>query len=316
MATLTARPATNWRPYIILLIGVLAVSTASLFIRSAQNNGAGSFLIAAWRLGFATLILTPIVLRNHQPELQSLSRRQIGFAMLSGVFLALHFGLWVTSLEYTSVIISVVLVTTNPLWVALIAPFFINERITRGTLVAVFIAMIGGIIISAGGDAGSAPRQDQPLFGAALALGGAITVSGYLLIGRHLRATVSLVPYIWMTYGSAAFIMIIAVLLKGEQVTGLAPDAYLFMTLGGLIPQLIGHSSYNYALGFLSAAYVSLTVLAEPIGSTILASIFLNEVPKPIQYLGGLIIFVALLVASREEGRRAVANKPRPSDTA
>jgi drug/metabolite transporter (DMT)-like permease len=301
----------SWRPYIILAIGLLAVSSSSVFIRFAQRAGAESFVIGAWRLTLATLVLTPIVLIRFRDELKKFTRREIMLTMLSGVFLAGHFASWVSSLEYTSVMISAVLVNTNPLWIALTTPFILKERIRTGTMIGIIIAIAGGIVIVSYGAPGGAKNQDAPLLGAALAVIGAITVSGYFLIGRKLRARVHVLPYIWMTYGTAAVVMCFLVLLRGQPVAGLPIDAYVAMTFLGIFPQLIGHSSYNYALGYLSAAYVTLTILAEPIGSTILAAILFREIPNGGQLFGMFLTLVALAIGSRAEAKIAQEHKEK-----
>ena len=272
-------------------------------IRMAQQAQASSLVIAAWRVGMATLVLTPLVLIRYRADLARLTRRDIGLGLLAGALLSVHFYTWITSLEYTSVISSVVLVNTHPLWVVLATPFILRERLSKQMMLVVLLAMIGGILVSVGGDAGTAPRQNTPLLGNGLAVIGAITVAGYFMIGRLVRTKMALIPYIWLVYGSAAIMLWIAVLATGQQVTGLPGDAYLWMTLMALFPQLLGHSSYNYALGYLSAAYVSLTSLGEPIGSTILAVIFLSELPRQWQLVGSAIILCALLIASVEEAR-------------
>jgi drug/metabolite transporter (DMT)-like permease len=295
----------TWRPYLALGVGVLATSSASIFIRIAQHEGASSLVIAASRVALATLILTPIILARYRPDLARLSRRGLGLALLSGVLLSIHFATWVTSLEYTSVLTSVTLVTTNPLFVALASPFLLREKLGRGTLIGIVLAIIGGVVISAAGGAGTAPRQDAPLFGAFLAMLGSLAVAGYFIIGRRLRPTLAVIPYIWLTYGSAALACLLFVLLGRQPVTGLSGNAYLAMILMAVFPQLLGHSSFNYALGYLRAAYVSLAVLAEPVFSTILAVFFLSEQPLPLQLGGGLLIMVALVIASREEARTA-----------
>ncbi len=299
----------KWRPYLILLIGVAAVSTASTFIRLAQSDGMPSLVIASWRLGLAVLLLTPLVLTRYRPDLRTLTRGQIGLAMLSGMLLGIHFATWITSLEYTSVIGSVVLVSTNPLFVAVAAPLLLKERMGRLTLIGIVLAIIGGVIVSIGGDSGTAPIQNAPLLGDVLALIGAVSVAGCFIIGRQLRAKLAVVPYIWMTYGTAAIVLIVASLLTGKTTFGFQPLTYVWVILLALVPQLIGHTSYNYALGFLSAAYVSLTVLGEPIGSTILATLLLGERPQPLQLVGGVFILGALILASQEESRRT-ADQP------
>src|SRR5579859_3126188 len=298
---------TSWRPYIVLAIGLLAVSSSSIMTRFAQSDGASSLLISAWRVAVATIVLTPIVLTKYRKELRGLDRKTLALALVSGLFLAIHFAAWITSLEYTSVLSSVVLVNTNPLWVILATPFFLHERVNPVTMVAVLVAVVGGLFVSASGGAGTAIHQNAPLLGNGLAIVGALGVAVYYLIGRRLRATVSLIPYIWLTYGFATLVLIVVVFLTGQPITGLKSDAYFWMTWIGLIPQLIGHSSLNYALGYLSAAYVSLTILAEPIGSTILAIFLLREYPAGVQLRGGILILAALILASRAEFQMARA---------
>ncbi|MBX3081644.1 MAG: DMT family transporter [Anaerolineae bacterium] len=303
----------TWQPFAVLAIGLLATSSASIFIRFAQEEGAPSLVISAWRLVVATLILTPIVLARHRQELRTLNRNQIGLAMLAGLLLTVHFASWITSLEYTSVLISVTLVTTNPLFVAVLSPLLLGEKITQKTIGAVVLALIGGVIITAAGGAGSAPKQDSPLLGAVLSLIGSVAVALYFIIGRRLRATMSVIPYIWLTYGAGAIALVILVILAGQLPVvfdgSLSARAYLFMTLTALLPQLIGHSAYNYALGYLSAAFVSLSVLFEPIGSTILAVFAFEEQPTLIQIGGGVAILIALWIASREERRKELRSR-------
>ena len=291
----------SWQPYLMLGVGLLAVSAASILIRQSQAEHASSFLISAWRVGTATLVLTPAVFGMYRADLRKLRRSDLLLVLLSGLMLTVHFASWISSLEYTSVISSTVLVNTHPLVVALVSPFLLRERLSRTTLIAIVIAVAGIIIVSLAGDAGTAVRQNNAMLGNVLALVGAVTVAAYYVIGRRVRARVAVIPYIWLTYGTSAILLFILTLATGQQIVGLSANAYLWMTLTGLIPQLIGHSAYNYALGYLSAAYVSLTILGEPVVSTILAIILLGEFPKIGQLPGGVLILLALVIASREE---------------
>lgn len=288
-------------PYIVLAIGVLAVSTASIFIRYAQVTDTPSLVIAAFRLSLASLLLTPYTLRRYHAELKGLSRIHIGLALLSGALLAVHFASWITSLEHVSVMVSVVLVTTNPLWVALFAPILLHEPISRRTAIGISIAFAGGILISLSSNDTVLRPEGTPLLGSLLALLGAVTAALYLIIGRRLRASLDLIPYIWLVYSTAAVILLLTVLLSGRPLLGYAPDAYLWMLMLALIPQLIGHSSFNYALKHVSAAYVSLVILGEPIGSTVLAAIFLGEMPAWLQVIGAGLILFAIVFARQEE---------------
>jgi drug/metabolite transporter (DMT)-like permease len=298
-------------PILAIIIGILAVSTASIFIRFAQQE-ASSLVIAAWRLTIASLILVPVAATRQKRELTSLKRPEILLALLSGVFLALHFATWITSLQYTTVASSVVLVSTIPLWVALLSPFTIKEPITRAVWIGLILALVGGSVvavsdsctISAGNIACPSLinfMQGKAFLGDMLAICGAIAGAGYLLIGRKLRAKMSLVGYISLVYGMAAVVLIIIMLSAGEKAFGYSPQIYLWLILLAVIPQLIGHSTFNWALGYLSAAFVSITLLGEPIGSTILAYFILDEKPTSLKLFGGGLILVGIYITSRSE---------------
>lgn len=291
----------NWKPFIVLVIGLMAVSTAAIFIRWAQETKTPSIVIAAGRLSVASIVLTPITFRRYRPQLSALRPIDLGFALLSGLALSIHFAAWITSLEYTSVVNSVVLVTTTPLWVAIMAPFLLGEKLRQFAIIGLILAFAGGILVAVSGESGDPPTRQDPLLGNGLAVLGAITVAIYMMIGRNLRARLNVIPYIWLVYSTAAVILLVTVIISGEKVFGLSGEAYLWILLLGLVPQLIGHSSFNYALGYLPAAYVSIIVLAEPIGSGLLAAIFLNEFPVLVQVIGSVLILFGIAVASLDQ---------------
>jgi len=290
-----------WRPYAVLGIGLLATSFAAIFIRLAQKDQAPSLVLAAARLCVASAVLTPLVLQRHRHELRALTRSDLAWALLSGIVLGLHFATWISSLEYTAVVNSVTLVDTNPLWVALLAPVFLGEKPGRWAIIGLVLALCGGVLVAMSGNAGNPPTRHAPLLGDGLALIGAVTAAVYFLIGRRLRTRLGVIVYIWLVYSAAAIILVPVVVMSGQQVTGLPGQAYLWMLLMGLVPQLIGHSSFNYALGYLPAAYVSLITLGEPVGSGLLAILFLHEWPVALQLLGSALILVGIGTASREE---------------
>jgi drug/metabolite transporter (DMT)-like permease len=293
---------------VIIVFGILAVSTASIFIRFAQSE-VSSLVIAAYRLGIAALLLAPVALLKFRNELGGLSRSELGLGVLSGVFLAVHFASWITSLEYTSVVSSVVLVTTTPIWVALLSPFTIKENISREIIIGLSLALAGTLVIAFGDSCLVQGVVDCPPFvkfaggsaflGDFLALVGAWCAAGYVLIGRGIRNRLSLVPYIFVVYGIAAVILIGMVFVSGQEFLGFAPMSYFWLILLALVPQLIGHSTINWALGLLPAAYVAVTLLGEPVGTSILAAIFLDEIPGIVQILGAILIFVGILIASK-----------------
>ena len=296
----------NPHPVPATLLGILFVSTASLFIRFAQAE-ASSLVIAAARMAIASLILVPLaVIRNARHPIH-LTGREWGKGLLAGVFLALHFATWITSLEYTSIASSVVLVTTTPLWVALLSPLVLKERIAKTVWIGLLISVIGGVIVGLGNacqwaDGGLSCQAQvfagKAMWGNALALFGAWMAAGYMLMGRQLRKKLDTVSYTALVYGTAAVLLVSVVLFRSEPVFSYSPRTYLWLLALGLIPQLLGHSLLNWALKYISAAYVSLTLLGEPIGTSILAYLFLKESPTLLEGVGGVLILFGIVLGS------------------
>ena len=291
-----------------LVAAILAVSTASIFIRFAQAD-APSLVIAALRLTFATLLLAPLALTRHREEIKGLTSREITLGIFSGLFLTVHFATWISSLEYTSVASSAVFVATGPLWVALLSPALLNERLTRAAIVGLTLALLGGAVVGLSDacviqNGIQCPELGQVLQGRAmwgnfLALAGAWAVTGYLIIGRKLRAKISLIPYIFVVYGISAIGLIIVMFAAGQSPFGYPIQTYGWIFLLALIPQIIGHSTFNWALGYLPAAFVAVTTLGEPVGSAILAFFILQETPPGIMIVGGILILFGIYLASR-----------------
>ena len=294
-------------PFVVLVLGIFAVSTSAIMIRLAQRE-ANSIVVAAYRLTFASLILLPFAWGKRE-ELRRLSRGQSGLILLSGAFLAVHFAAWISSLAFTTVASSVVLVTTTPLWVGLLSPLVLRERLDARIWIGLLTALVGGILVGGSEacrfDAGvlTCPDlegffQGRAFLGNMLALVGAFMAAGYMLVGRRLRPTLSLVSYISTVYGTAALLLAIMALFSGEKLTGFSAPTYLWFLGLALVPQLLGHTSYNYALGYLPAAFVSVAVLAEPIGSSLLAVLVLGEIPTPLEVLGGVIILAGIGIST------------------
>ncbi len=281
---------------LVLPVGLIAISFASIFIKWCD---APSLIIAAYRLTLATLILLLFSLPQTLREFRRLTRREILPSLLAGFFLSLHFALWITSLQYTSVASSVIFVTTNPIFVALASIFLLKERVSLILFLSVSLAVLGGIVIG-WGDLG---KGRDHLYGDVLALLGAVMATGYLLVGRRVRQKVNLWAYITLVYGVAAILLIILALLSGAPFFDYSPKTYVLFLLLAIVPQLIGHTSLNWALKFFSATLVAVFILGEPIGASLLAYFLLSEAVGPNLIWGGTLVLVGIYLSAREEGK-------------
>ncbi len=288
-------------PFLVLGFGVVVVSFAAILIRFAHAEGASSLAIAAVRLTVASLVLAPFAWLRAGREMLRLPRRELGLCMLSGILLAAHFWAWITSLEHTSVASSTALVTTNPLWVALASAIFLRERPGVVAVAGILLTLAGSVLIF-GADAGRTPGPDSaPMLGNVLALAGAISASGYLLVGRALRTRVSLTAYIWLAYSTAAVLLLAAATATGASLMALPAAAWLFMVALALGPQLIGHTTFNWALRRLTATFVAVAILGEPVGSALLAYFIFGERFSALQFGGFVLLLLGIFVAARDE---------------
>lgn len=266
-----------------LVMAVLAISWGAPLARMTQ---AAPLAVATWRLTFAALFLSPWVVARYWPLPAG-----VGKGLWAGVFLALHFGLWIPSLFLTSVSASVVLVTTQPLWVLLLQGRVLGRKATPRNLVS-FALAFSGVVFIAWGDMQLSLRA---LVGDLMALGGAVAMACYLLVGTRLRSQLPLGAYLWVVNGFAA------VLLWGVVVTGKVspwPETssswwpLVGMALG---PTLVGHTLLNWALAHLPTYQVNLTVLLEPALASFWVWVFLGEVP-PFHVIPGAVLVVSALV--------------------
>lgn len=275
--------------FFLLLIGIAAVSTASIFIKLCD---APALIIAAYRVVLASLVLTPFAC--HRKIWGAWNRTEVLWLLLSGLFLSLHFAFWIASLKFTSVASSVVLVSTHPVFVGLGGWLFLRERVGWSLMLGIVLSVLGSGLISYG-DLGLA---GQALLGDGLAILGAITASGYLLLGRKMRKSQGLLSYVFPVYATAGIVTVVLGLLFRERFTGYSTHTYLFLLLLALVPQLIGHTTFNWALRYLPASLVAITILGEPVGSTLLAYLVLGETLTPLKVFGGTLILAGILISA------------------
>ncbi len=290
---------------IILIFGILAASSSSIFIRFAQVE-VPSLVIASYRLAIATLILLPLALTRSRAEFASIDFSEWLRILGAGFFLGAHFGTWISSLEYTSVTSSVVLVQTTPIFVILLSPLLLQEKSTRRSYIGLLLAILGSIGIAVSDTCLFPPtsscfaaltRGSSTLRGDLLAIAGALTGAIYLIIGRAVRRKMPLIPYITLIYGVAALTLITVTKLRGLSFTGYSPMMYLWFFLLALFPQLLAHSSYNWALKYLPASSVSMSLLGEPVSAAVLAYLLLSENLPPLRWISALIVLTGIAAA-------------------
>jgi len=287
----------NAKPYVILLVGVISISFAAIFIRLAD---APPLVIATYRLGIASFVIVPVVLIRSRKNFNRPAKSEILLMLFSSAMLALHFALWITSLSYTSIASSVILVTSNPLFVAVISYFLWRERLTRLMLLGIMLTLVGTVFIAQGGFTVSS----DTLLGDVLALSAALAAAVYLVIGRHLRKRVDIGSYLAIVYSGAAVILLVATLVAGYSLSGYSSTTYIMMILLAVVPQLIGHSSINIAVRLIPATFVAIAILGEPVGATILGYFVLDEAPTWVEIVGGILIFGGIFMVLRQKPER------------
>lgn len=279
-----------FNPYIAVVIGVIAVSSSAILVKLVGDAPAG--IIAFYRLFFAVVMMAPYILLKYTNEIKKITKKSWILAILSGIFLAFHFIFWFESLHLTSVASSVTLVTMQPIFAFIGTYFFFGERFSIGASISLFITILGSIIISWG----DFQISGLALIGDILALLGAVFVTGYFLLGQQLRRTHSLITYTFIVYGISALTLLLYNLILGNDLIHYSGFQWSMFLALALIPTFLGHTLFNWALKWLSTSTISMAVVFEPIGATILAYLILNETVTSHQWLGGTIVIFGLFL--------------------
>jgi len=288
-------------PLPALAVAVLAVSTSAILVEWSR---APSLVKAFYRVSFTTLLLAPVALARpaDRAAFRRLRGRDLLVAVASGAALALHFASWFESLRWTSVAASVTLVQSQPVFVAVGAWALLDERVTTRTAAGIAVALVGTVVL-AGGDAllGGAARGARPAYGNGLALFGAVCYTVYVLAGRSLRQRFPVLPYVVVVYGVCAVVLLVATVARGHALVGYGHREWLLFAAMALGPGLLGHTVVNWALAHVESSVVSVSLVGEPVGSTLLAAVLLAEVPTPTTAVGGVVVLagIALTAQSR-----------------
>ncbi|KPL59069.1 DMT family transporter [Rossellomorea vietnamensis] len=281
-------------PYLILAIGVISVSTSAILVKVSS---APSGILAFYRLFFTVLLMSPVFFLKYVKELKLITVRDWMFSILAGVFLAFHFILWFESLHYTSVASSTVLVTLQPLFAFIGAYLFFQEKLTAKALLSAVLAVAGSFIISWG----DFRISGSALWGDILALIACALITGYLLFGQAIRKRLSLMTYTYLVYAISSIVLLFYVLVRSESLGPYPKEDWVYFLLLAIIPTLLGHSLFNWSLKWLSTSTISMAILFEPIGASLLAYWLLAEKVQMTQVIGGMVIMTGVTLFLIEE---------------
>ncbi|MEA2053708.1 MAG: DMT family transporter [Candidatus Thermoplasmatota archaeon] len=284
------------KPYIALSISVISVSFAAIFIVSAN---AQPLAIAFYRLLFTTLLISPLILLNkkYRKEIVTLHRSQIITMVGIGIILAAHFAFWISSLAKTSVASSVILVTAHPIMVTPLAYLLFKEKPSIVNTAGILLSISGAIILLLG----NYGIQSSTLEGNLLAILGGAAAGLYILGGRKMRKSVSTICYAFVVYAIASITLLIMCLLFDSPVYGVGMRDYVIILLMALVSGIFGHTMYNWSLKYVRAAFASVSLLGEPLCSSLLAFVlpWIGQVPTFYTILGGSFILIGIYLASR-----------------
>ncbi|MDQ4025951.1 MAG: DMT family transporter [Actinomycetota bacterium] len=283
-----------WLPWALLAVGVGAASVSAILVRYA--DGAGPLALSFWRCVAGAAALLPFA----AGRIRRGGRDQLAAPVVAGVFLALHFGTWMTSVNLTTVAASVLLVSTTPVFVALAALFLYRERLPALAWAGILLATGGAAAVGGGSLSGSSVE------GNLLAVAGAATAGGYVMAGQVARRTQGILEYAVVTYAVAGALMAVACVAGGVALTGYPAQTWL--AIAGLVagPQLLGHTVINLTLSDIDATTVSVTIMAEPVIATALAFVLFDEVPSWLLYPGGVAILAGIYMVSTARREPAV----------
>jgi drug/metabolite transporter (DMT)-like permease len=286
-------------PWLVLALAVLAISFGGPLTRLADAH---PLAVAAWRLGLSLLVVVAfLAVGRGYREWRRLSRNELGAALAAGLFLALHFWSWIASLNLTTVAASVVLVNTQPVIVAVLSAALLGEAPGRRQWVGIVIAVLGALLVAAPDLSISAGASPRALLGDLLALVGAVTAALYFLVGRRLRATLGLWPYVALVYGACFVVLVVFAAAVGAPLVPQPRREIAIFAALALGPMLIGHTGCNWALRYLRAYVVNVALLGEAVGATVLAAALpgIREVPPLTTLAGGALILAGIAVTSK-----------------
>lgn len=286
-----------------MAVAITAISFASIFIRWSD---APPVVIAAYRMLFAALILLPFVLmRRNREEIVNLERRHWWLVLGIGMVLALHFLAFNAALKETTITSATILVTCHPIVVGVLGYIYLKER-PRHSGVGIAVGLIGVVVIS------SADLSGGGIYGDLLALVGMLAAAVYLLGGRVFRQSIGVITYAFLLYITAAAVLFLVALGANAPLWPYPAEELVIFFALAIVSTIFGHTILNWSLRYLPAAFVSVSMLGEPVGASILAFLLLSETPSLGVAIGGAMVLAGILLTAGSEMRSASSTSPSP----
>lgn len=282
-----------------MVLAVVSLAFSSIFV--ARLASTPPLVIAFYRMALATLFLMPAAIALKREELRSFNKRELMLLALGGFFLAVHFGAWITSLKLIPISTSVVLVNSHPLFVVIASYFFLSETPSRRSLAGTFVGLLGMIFISLDALRINRDTATDALTGTALALLGALAVVGYFIIGRKARARISLLGYVTPLYAACSFFLLLWALAAGDRLYPYATQEWAYFAALALVPTILGHTVFNWAIKHVRPSAISLAFLGEPVVASLLAFIFFAQHPPLATFAGGALILTGVYLTTTSQ---------------
>lgn len=280
-----------------MFFAVFALASSSIFI--AKLNEVPAIVIAFYRMAMATLLLLPAALAFKRRELAAFTRRDLLLLVLGGLCLAVHFGAWITSLKYIPIATSVVLVNSHPLFVVIASYLFLGEKPTARSLSGTLVGLMGMLVISRDALMTTQPGESEhALLGDALAIAGALAVVGYFIVGRKARARMSLLGYATPLYGVCSVFLLLWALLARSPLAPYSPRVWIYLVALAVVPTILGHTVFNWALRHVRPSTISLAFLGEPVVAGLLAFAVFGQRPRAATFIGGALILAGVYLTT------------------
>ncbi|WP_035002546.1 DMT family transporter [Bhargavaea cecembensis] len=274
-------------PYIPIMVGVITLAFSAIFVKLVSADAG---VTAFYRMLFSVLVMAPAFLLKYRHEVKLISKKDWLFSVIAGVFLAFHFILWFESLNYTSVASSTVLVTLQPIFAFAGTYLFFKERLSVKTILSGLIAIGGSVLISWG----DFQLGGEAFFGDMLALAACALITGYLLFGQDVRQRISLITYTFIVYSVSTIAIFFYVIAVGESFGPYPAMDWFWFAMLAILPNLFGHTLFNWSLRYVSTNVISIAILFEPVGAAVLAYYIFNETLIPTQIVGGLVVLAGI----------------------